>query len=298
MAQNSVVLGRGHAHPATCAHTILIPTAYAARQATPETHTPVPMRIPRKAALRARLHKLLGIQPRAASRFQPYYSAEEQAILQRAKPLTMTSNERLVALMDAVSYVVTRGISGAFAECGVWRGGSVLAMVLRLQQLGVNDRDIYLFDTFEGMTEPTATDTSRFDGSAMQIWQAAWAAGTRPWDKWFNAGQFNLDDVRRTLLATGYPVERLHFVRGKVEDTIPQQAPPSLALLRLDTDWYESTKHELTELWPRLQDGGVLIIDDYGHWDGCRKAVDEFFSEQTSILLNRIDYSGRIGVKA
>jgi hypothetical protein len=88
---------------------------------------------------------------------------------------------------------------------------------------------------------------------------------------------------------------RIHFHTGMVEDTIPRLAPERIAILRLDTDWYVSTKHELEWLWPRLSSGGVLIIDDYGHFTGARKAVDEFFGGQT--FLFRIDYTGRLVTK-
>jgi O-methyltransferase len=85
---------------------------------------------------------------------------------------------------------------------------------------------------------------------------------------------------------------------GKVEDTFPKDTPDKIAILRLDTDWYESTRHELIHLYPKLSIGGVLIIDDYGHWEGARKAVDEYINDNTlRILLNRIDYTGRIAVK-
>jgi len=107
-----------------------------------------------------------------------------------------------------------------------------------------------------------------------------------------------LDRVRRNVLATGYPAERVHFIQGKVEDTLPANAPDRIALLRLDTDWYESTHHELTHLYPRLSPGGVLIIDDYGHWQGSRLAVDEFFAARAyTPLLGRMDYTGRMMVK-
>jgi hypothetical protein len=106
------------------------------------------------------------------------------------------------------------------------------------------------------------------------------------------------EEVRSTFLRTGYPEERLHFVQGLVEDTIPQHAPKVIALLRLDTDYYQSTKHELAHLGPRIPVGGVLLIDDYGHFQGCKKAVDEYVAELAEsdrhLLLNRIDYSGRI----
>jgi O-methyltransferase len=107
----------------------------------------------------------------------------------------------------------------------------------------------------------------------------------------------SLDDVRANLLSTGYPANQIHFVPGKVEQTIPKTLPERLALLRLDTDWYESTKHELEHLYPRLSNDGVLIIDDYGHWRGAREAVDEFFLRSRHPLLHRLDYTGRLMLK-
>jgi O-methyltransferase len=219
-------------------------------------------------------------------------------IVRRALPFTMTGPARLLALVDAVRYCATRGVPGGFAECGVWRGGSVLAILLTLHDMGETDRDVYLFDTFEGMTEPSAHDVSPLDPPALATWEEARERDEKPWREMFGQESFNEDDVRRTVLATGYPAGRIHFVRGPVEETIPQHAPERLALLRLDTDWYESTRHELDHLYPRLAPGGVLIIDDYGHWDGARRAVDEYFAAQAQpLLLNRIDYTGRIGVK-
>jgi O-methyltransferase len=222
----------------------------------------------------------------------------DRAIAERALPHTMTSVGRLQGLIDGVRYVVDRDLAGAFVECGVWRGGSVLAMIGTLQELGVSDRDIYLFDTFEGMTEPTDHDVSSFDGSAVEHWQAAQERNERPWNEFFGKDAFSEDSVSATIGATGYPAERLHLVPGKVETTIPDAAPESIALLRLDTDWYESTRHELLHLYPRLVDGGVLLIDDYGHWDGARRAVDEYFAAHAApLLLNRLDYTGRVAVK-
>ena len=222
-------------------------------------------------------------------------SAADRRIVETALPLTMTGVARLHALIDAVRYCVRREIPGAFAECGVWKGGSVLAAILTLQDMGRDDRDIYLYDTFEGMTEPTATDVSPYHPAARELWEQT---GGAPWPELFDAEIFNEEAVRDALLATGYPGERLHFVRGPVEETVPATAPDRLALLRLDTDWYESTLHELRHLYPLLTDGGVLIIDDYGHWEGCRRAVDEYFEARADApLLSRIDYSGRIAVR-
>ncbi len=100
------------------------------------------------------------------------------------------------------------------------------------------------------------------------------------------------------MLSVGYPENRVHFVKGPVENTIPEHAPKGIALLRLDTDFYSSSKHELVHLFPRLASGGVLLLDDYGHWEGQRIAMDEYLAETgIPILLNRLDYTARIGVK-
>jgi hypothetical protein len=224
---------------------------------------------------------------------------EDREIVRQALPYTMTSPARMLAVIDAVRYCTARAIPGAFAECGVWRGGSVLAMILTLQALGVEDRDIYLYDTFEGMTAPGPEDVSDLEGPALDVWDQAQRENQRPWNEVFGPEAFNQDSVRSLLGGTGFPTERLHLVAGPVEDTLPGRAPDELALLRLDTDWYASTRHELEHLFPRLRAGGALIVDDYGHWRGARQAVDEYFSSvHPPLLLSRIDYTGRIAVKA
>lgn len=224
---------------------------------------------------------------------------EDLRIVEQVRPYTMTSLERLLALLNAVPYLIRNKVPGAFAECGVWRGGSVLAMMLKLKQLGINDRDIFLFDTFEGMTQPGAVDVSPYSPSPLNSWNQAAKAGQRAWHKLFTPEIFTEDKVRQLLLSTGYPEARLHMIRGTVEQTVPAQAPAEIALLRLDTDWYDSTRHEMVHLYPRIARGGVLIIDDYGHWEGARRAVDEYFASGAvqPVLLNRVDYSARLAVK-
>ena len=210
-------------------------------------------------------------------------------------PYSMTGAARLLALVDAVRHLVDRGVPGAFAECGVWRGGSVLAMLLTLRELGADDRDVFLYDTFTGMTKPTAADTSPLHAPALQDWEAS---GGRPYPELFASGGSGEAEVRALLEATGYPAARLHLVAGPVEETLPARSPGPLALLRLDTDWHESTKHELTHLYPLLAPGGVLVVDDYGHWEGARRAVDEHFAAHPPRpLLTRVDYTCRIGVR-
>jgi len=227
------------------------------------------------------------------------FSPEDAEIIREAGPFTMTSPERIAATIDAVAYVVRRNVPGALVECGVWRGGSVLALIRTLQRLGVGDRDVYLFDTFEGMTKPTEADVSEFDPPALSTWEESETSGDPPWKWAFTPEVFNLEQVQEVIYSTGYPRDRLHFVVGPVETTLPARAPASIAVLRLDTDWYESTLQELTHLYPRVSDGGVLIIDDYGHWKGARQAVDDYFAtEMPPILMTRVDYTGRMGVKA
>lgn len=221
-----------------------------------------------------------------------------QGTIDRVRQYTMTSDQRIDALVSATRHLVRRGVAGSFVECGVWRGGSVLAILLTLLEEGATDRNVYVYDTFEGMTEPTSRDTSAFDAPALDTWNEAASKGERAWSHFFDGQVFDAASVRALLESTGYPADRIHLVAGRVEDTIPSKLPAQVALLRLDTDWYESTKHELIHLYPLLEHGGVLIIDDYGHWQGCRAAVDEYFADLPApLLLHPIDYTGRIAIK-
>ena len=214
-------------------------------------------------------------------------------LIRSVRHLTMTSPERILALCQAVEYVVRQRIPGDIVECGVWRGGSMVAAARMLIQLKETDRDLWLYDTFEGMTEPTEQDVDFSGQAAGQLLRQADPADAA--SIWCRSP---LEGVRQALCETGYPSERQRFVPGRVEETLSQTVPERIALLRLDTDWYESTRCELEQLYPRLAPGGVLIIDDYGHWQGCRRAVDEYLAQHhIPMLLGRIDYTGRIGIK-
>jgi O-methyltransferase len=248
------------------------------------------------SALRSALRRRRPEPP--AERSLDGVTPEDRRVIEPALPYTITSVPRLLAVVDAVRHCVAHDLPGAFAECGVWRGGSVLAMVLTLQELGRDDRDLYLYDTFEGMTEPDERDVSVFEQPALSTWNAAHESGRTPWSEFFDDEQVSEEAVARLLHSTGYPAERIHLVRGPVEETIPARAPDRLALLRLDTDWYASTIHELEHLYPRIAPQGVLIIDDYGHWQGARQAVDEYFAAHgPAPLLQRVDYTARMAVK-
>lgn len=218
---------------------------------------------------------------------------EFKRIYEEYKDYTMTSIERMYALYKAVEYVMNSKIPGDFVECGVWRGGSSMIMAHTLLKLKETNRKIYLYDTFEGMPRPTEKDKEIIGSkSAIDIWEEKRKNHCHDWFV------LSLNEVKNNMLSTGYLQENIIFVKGKVEDTIPGTTPSQIALLRLDTDWYESTYHELKHLFPLLSDRGILIIDDYGHWAGAKEAVDKYFKENNiTILLNRIDYTGRLGIK-
>jgi hypothetical protein len=219
------------------------------------------------------------------------FTANHIAIADRVKPRTMTSPERLYAMIEAVRYVTRRGIPGDIVECGVWRGGSMMAAALTLKMLGSSERNLYLFDTFEGMPKPTDPDV-RFNGESASPKFEEERTDNESSD-WCRA---TLKDVRSGMESTEYPLSQTHFIKGMVERTIPHAAPKVISLLRLDTDFYESTRHELEHLYPRIAHGGVLILDDYGHWCGAKQAVDEYF-EREPVFLSRIDHTGRLAIK-
>lgn len=218
------------------------------------------------------------------------YGDDTVDVIRRVRRHTMTSPARLEALIAGVEHVVAARIPGAFVECGVWRGGSMMAVALTLVRLGETDRELVLFDTFSGMTEPTGEDAdSPYDGYSL----------ARMWRRRTNWSGIPASEVRAAMASTGYPMERVRLVEGPVEQTLPAAAPEQIALLRLDTDWYSSTRAEMEHLYPRLVHGGVLVVDDYGHYAGARQAIDEALAARGEhLLLHRIDYTGRIAVRS
>jgi O-methyltransferase len=217
----------------------------------------------------------------------PDMDAQTIALFRSVRSFTMTSIERVYALRESVKYIIRHNVPGSIVECGVWKGGSMMAVAKTLLELET-ERDLYLFDTFEGMPPPTAVDVDLYGVQADVLLK------TNP----MTPAIAPFEEVCRNMYSTGYNPARINLVRGRVEDTLPRAAPREIALLRLDTDWYQSTLHELVHLYPRLIKGGILIIDDYGHFVGSKKAVDEYFQKNgIPIFLNRIDYTGRLAVK-
>jgi O-methyltransferase len=214
------------------------------------------------------------------------------ALFAKCRPYTMTEVYRSYSMYNAVKYIVENKIPGDIVECGVWRGGIAMLSALLMMELGDTSRHIYLYDTFEGMSEPTEKDVAWRYGSVKDFWQKSRKNGITDWC------YASIEEVTQNLYSTGYPKDKLHFIKGKVEETIPGTIPSQVGILRLDTDWYESTYHELVHLYPLVTQNGVVILDDYGFWKGSREAVDQYFKEKAlSPLLNRIDGPGRMFIK-
>ena len=236
------------------------------------------------------LSKLRGPDPRL--RFADV-ETWKMDIVARATPFSMTSQERLLATVNATEYVIHNEIPGAIVECGVWRGGNMVAASLTLLHLKAQ-RPLFLFDTFTGMTAPTDADKDASGAKAEIEYLNYKQRAAEP--QWCEA---SVDEVRRNLSTTGYPEHLATLVEGPVEKTLPSHELKAIAFLRLDTDWYESTRHELQHLYPLVSKGGVIAIDDYGHWQGARRAVDEYLSSNgIKCLLHRIDYTAREFVKS
>ena len=253
-------------------------------------------RHPEHSERELRIHNVLCVaQPKRPPKSTQRDMARDPAFMgfyERCKPFSMTTMERLYAVFQAVGYIVRNRIAGDIVECGVWKGGSSMMAALALAHHGDDgSRRIWLYDTFTGMPEPGPHDVKFDGGDTVGKWREGRAEEHNSW----NYGP--LDEVRQNMASAGFPEERIVLVPGKVEETLPVRRPEQIALLRLDTDYHDSTKVELELLAPLLSDGGTLIIDDYGSWAGARKAVDDWLDATgLPILLARSDVGGRIGV--
>lgn len=241
---------------------------------------------------RARDHQLDAYSYEQKAEFSDMDDSLFVELFEQYRSYSMVSRERFYALYSAVNYITRANIFGAIVECGVWRGGSMMFVSSLLCRLKEQSRDLYLYDTFDGLPRPSEEkDIDLFGNRAIDAWKARSRSAHSSY--WAAA---SLSEVRSNMEMTKYSPDKIHYVEGLVEETLQDCSIDRIALLRLDTDFYASTKVELTCLYPLLKKGGVLIIDDYGHFLGVKEAVDEYFSE-IPILLNRIDYSGRIAIK-
>ncbi|MEU6560470.1 TylF/MycF/NovP-related O-methyltransferase [Nocardia nova] len=207
---------------------------------------------------------------------------------------TQTSVAMSYALRVATEYVAGANISGDVVECGVWRGGSAAIAAATLAAAGDLGRTIWLYDTFTWTWDPpTELDQLQLPSGDTRLGDLLASVTGSVQDEGSDQ-----QSVLATVCGTGYPRERVRCVEGLVQETIPDQVPDRISILRLDTDLYDSTRHELEHLYPLLSPGGVLIVDDYGKYSGATRAVDEYFAKiGEPVLLNRIDTQGRICVK-
>ena len=236
-----------------------------------ETEPEMPTDMPKDVMNRSRVHAHL-----ATFSFEDLWPAMQL--------WTMIGQKKAKFIWDAVEKINTLELEGDIVEAGVWKGGATMAMVLANMKHNT-DRHFWLLDTFEGLPEPGPKDDAR----SHKVWQAIQNntydfRKERKKIRFVEEGKFNFgpkDVVKNNLYWTAYPWEKFHFIQGKVEETLPKtDLPPKFALVRLDTDWYDSTRIELEYLWDRLVPGGLLYIDDFCSWGGSRTATEEFFKKR------------------
>lgn len=225
----------------------------------------------------------------------PELTTFEKKIFGDISEYTMTSPERIFALMKSIEFIRKKNVQGDFVECGVWRGGNLILFQKYIEKFKLKKK-IFAFDTFSGMTDPQTFDKTFDNKSAKEL-----------------LNKLNYKEINRKnniLIAECSKKDvyknfqkfsknnNLICIEGNVEKTLKNKKnlPKKISILRLDTDWYESTKIELEKLYPLLQKNGILIIDDYGYWKGARKAVDEYFLNK-NVVMFKIDFTGRIIIK-
>lgn len=197
------------------------------------------------------------------------------SIYRAVRPYTMSGDARLRGLYDAVLHAATNRVAGDVVECGTARGGSAALLGLAMKSAGLV-APLWVFDSFEGMPEPTAADPDR-DLAAQYVGDC----------------RGDLASVRSLFERLGI-LDRARFVPGRFEDTVPGSEVAAIAVLHIDGDWYQSVKVCLDHFYDRVTSGGIIQIDDYGHWAGARKAVDEFMGRRgLSLSLRYLDYTGR-----
>lgn len=205
------------------------------------------------------------------------------------------SRERFVSLYQSVNYIYQNKIEGDFVECGVFRGGSSMMIAYcmnEFQKSNINKK-LWMYDTYEGMTEANKFDVNILGEKAIHVLNKTKKNNNNK-DIWAYS---TLETVKKNMQKTNIKEDQYCFVKGPVEKTLRTIRPKKISLLRLDTDFYSSTKAELENLYDLVEKNGIIIIDDYGHWEGCKKAVDDFFRLKKNIFFQHIDYSAIIGIK-
>lgn len=204
---------------------------------------------------------------------------------------TMLSLANQYALFQAIKYISDNNIPGDIVECGVWRGGAMMLALDTLNLLSDQSRTVWLYDTYAGMTPPTTKDIDVNGNDAQTTIE-----GKDRTDLYVDWCYADIIDVKKNIFSTGYPQEKINFIKGDVLETVPNNMPDEIAILRLDTDWYESTAHEMKHFYPKLTQHGVLIVDDYGTWAGSNQALNEYFIDNKP-LFNRVDHTAILLIK-
>lgn len=220
-------------------------------------------------------------------------SEKDKNLINLISNYSMTPKIRIYNLLQALRYLKNKKILGDYVECGVWKGGNILLLKKFLETEDMYQRNIYAYDTFEGMTSPDENDFEISNNNfATKLLEKDKNKKTNVW------GICSLEEVKKNISINVKNLENIKFIKGPVENTLNENKniPEKISLLRLDTDWYQSTKKELEVLYEKVESGGVIIIDDYGHWGGSKKAVDEFFSNKF-VWMHYVDYACRLIIK-
>lgn len=205
---------------------------------------------------------------------------EFDATFRRIRSISMVSHARLHSLHESVRYVVRNNIPGDIVECGVARGGSAAVMALALQCLRAQRR-MWLFDTFSGLPEPTAADP---DYAIARNYTGLYGTAA--------------DEIRASFVRLGIATDNIEFVPGLFQQTLASSRVSQIAVLHVDGDWYESVKTTMEAFYDRVSPLGIIQFDDYGHWLGANKAINEFMSQRAiKVPLEYIDFSGRRMIK-
>ena len=213
---------------------------------------------------------------------------DENLLLEKCLKYSMTSKIRMWMLLNSINHVYNNKIEGDFVECGVWKGGNLILFETLNKKFNL-EKKVFGYDTFEGMSNPTKYDVKYSGWSALENYQKRIES---------NEGYCfaSLNEVRQNINSE-LAESNINLIKGKVEETLllEKNLPKKISILRLDTDFYESTLFGLEILYPKLEKGGVLIIDDYGSYKGAKKAVDQYFKIKPFLIY--IDQSSRMIIK-
>lgn len=221
-------------------------------------------------------------------------SKDDNELINLVSNYSMTPKIRIYNLLQSLRHIKYHNIIGDYVECGVWRGGNLILFNKFIENEDFkSNKKIFAYDTFEGMTDPDENDfdlSSKI--SAKDLLKKDAKKKTNVW------GICNLEQVKLNLNKNLKNINNINLIKGSVEETLNSinNIPEKISLLRLDTDWYSSTKKELEVLYEKVSSGGVIIIDDYGHWGGAKKAVDQFFRDKY-VWMHYVDYACRLIIK-